>query len=160
MKRTVHRVGHPSRVVMVMAAFLAAIAFNSANLVLAASGGKKPAPAAKASHIDRTEARIMELHGALKITEGQEELWSALIHVMRENAKIMDTLAQAREEKAKTMNAVEDLKSYSGISDAYAEGMKKFIPPFEALYASMSDEQKKNADILFRHGQHGKAKRK
>jgi hypothetical protein len=160
MKRTVHCFAHPSRLVVVMVAFLAAICFINTNLVLAASGPKKPATAADASHVDRTEIRIQELHATLKITEGQEELWSALIQVMRENAKTMDNLAQARAEKSKTMNAVEDLKSYSGISDAYAEGLKRFIPPFEALYAAMSDDQKKNADTIFRHGEHGKAKRK
>ena len=28
--------------------------------------------------------------------------------------------------------------------------MKKFVPPFEALYNTMSDAQKKTADSLFR----------
>ncbi len=47
------------------------------------------------------------------------------------------------------MTAVDDLRSYSAITDAHAEGLKKFIPVFEALYASMSDAQKKNVDTLF-----------
>jgi hypothetical protein len=47
------------------------------------------------------------------------------------------------------MTALEDLKSYSEIADAHATGLKKFIPAFEALYASMSEEQRKNADSLF-----------
>jgi hypothetical protein len=38
--------------------------------------------------------------------------------------------------------------------------MKKFIPPFEALYASMSDEQKKITDTIFRTERHGKHRRK
>jgi len=38
--------------------------------------------------------------------------------------------------------------------------MKKFIPPFEALYTSMSDEQKKTTDTLFRTGKHGKHRMK
>lgn len=156
MKGTVYRFGHPGRLVVVMVAFLAAILFSSTNLVMAASGEKNPAAAAKASHVDRTEARIKMLHETLKITPAQEELWNALTQVMRENAKTMDTLAQARAEKTKTMNSVEDLKSYSEITDAHAEGLKKFVSAYEALYASMSDDQKKNADILFRTGKHGK----
>ena len=61
---------------------------------------------------------------------------------------------QARFEKAKAMTAVEDLKSYSEIAQAHADGLKNFIPVFEALYASMSDDQKKDADTLFRYGGH------
>ena len=49
------------------------------------------------------------------------------------------------------MNAVDDLKSYSEITEAHARGLKRFISVFEPLYASMSDAQKKDADTLFRH---------
>lgn len=48
------------------------------------------------------------------------------------------------------MTAVDDLKLYSALADAHAEGLKQFIPVFEALYASMSDVQKQQADALFR----------
>lgn len=160
MKRTVYHFAHPSLPVVVMAAFLVAIFFTGTNLLMAASGEKKSAAAVKTSHVDRTETRIKELHGTLKITQAQEESWNALIQVMRENAKTMDTLIQGRAEKAKSLNAVEDLKSYSEIAEAHSEGLKKFIPAFEALYAAMSDEQKKNADVVFRTGRHGHEKSK
>jgi hypothetical protein len=58
------------------------------------------------------------------------------------------------------MSAVEDLKSYSEIAEAHADGLKKFIPVFEPLYASMSDAQKKDADKLFQHPGREKAKPK
>jgi hypothetical protein len=61
----------------------------------------------------------------------------------------MADLIQSRVQNAKTMTAVDDLRAYQGIADAHAEGLKKLIPAFEALYASMSDEQKKNADAVF-----------
>ena len=38
--------------------------------------------------------------------------------------------------------------------------MEKLIPPFEALYASMSDPQKNMTDIIFRTGKHAKSRRK
>lgn len=47
------------------------------------------------------------------------------------------------------MNAVDDVNSYADIADAHAEGLKKFIPVLEALYHSMSEGQRKNADRLF-----------
>jgi hypothetical protein len=50
------------------------------------------------------------------------------------------------------MTAVGDLKSYGEIIDAHADGIKKLIPVFTALYASMSDAQKKAADTCFRQG--------
>ncbi len=109
-----------------------------------------PARAAKASGVDRVEARITMLHAKLGITPAQEDLWQNVTQVMRDNAQTMKALTQARADKAKTMTAVEDLTSYSEITNAHAEGLKKFIPVFEALYASMSDAQKAQADTLFR----------
>ena len=46
------------------------------------------------------------------------------------------------------------------IIDAHADGIKKLIPELTTLYASMSETQKKAADILFRHGnrKHGDRK--
>jgi len=81
---------------------------------------------------------------------------------MRDDAKTMEALIKARKEKASTMTAVDDLKSYGEIAQAHADGIKNFVSVFEPLYAGMSDAQKKSADMLFRH--HGnmksKAKRK
>lgn len=113
---------------------------------------------AKLSQIDRTEARIADLHAKLKISDAQEKQWSNVAQVMRENAAEMESLAKARKEKGSTLNAVDDLKSYSTIADAHAAGLKKFIPAFEALYAELSADQKQAADKLFtkiaRHGKH------
>jgi hypothetical protein len=111
-----------------------------------------PGQAANESGESRVEARIKDLHAKLKITQAQEEQWTKVAQVMRENAKSMDTLTHARFEHAKTMTAIDDLKSYGEITDAHADQIKKFTPVFATLYASMSDTQKKAADELFRHG--------
>ncbi|HXZ44837.1 MAG TPA: hypothetical protein VEH53_08390, partial [archaeon] len=71
--------------------------------------------------------------------------------MMRDDARRMEALIKARSENARTMTAVDDLKSYSEIVAAHEEGLKKFIPAFEFLYASMSDAQKKAADDIFRN---------
>ena len=47
------------------------------------------------------------------------------------------------------MDAVDDLRSYEQLTEAQVDGIKKLLPAFETLYASMSDDQKKNADIVF-----------
>jgi hypothetical protein len=44
------------------------------------------------------------------------------------------------------------LKFHSQLIEAHLSQTKKFIPPFEELYGSMSDEQKKRADAIFQEG--------
>jgi len=156
MKRKIYQAAFPATFIVVMAAFLSALFFAAATPSFAASGKKKPATTAETSAVDQTEARIKQLHGALKITEAQDELWNNLTLVMRENAKGMDTLTRDNAEKIKTMNAVEHIKFHSQITEAQLGQQKRFIPPFEALYASMSDEQKKTTDTIFQTGKHGK----
>jgi phage protein D len=164
MKRKAYQVAFSATLVMVMVAFLSTIFFVNANLSFAASGKKKSSAVARTSAVAYTEAQIKQLQGALNITEAQKELWNNLTQVMRENAKDMDAFTDAltkeRAESTKTMNAVEHMKFHSQITEAHSDQLKKFIPPFEALYSSMSDEQKKSTDTIFRTGIYGKAKRK
>lgn len=160
MKEKVNRFGRPATHLIMMAVFLAAVSFSWADLSLASSADPGSSPKVRRSHMERTEARIKDLETALKITPEQKGLWMALTQVMMDNAKTMEDLAKARVDKSKDMNAVEDLKSYSQFAEAQVEGLKKYIPAFEALYNSMSAEQKKNADVLFKMGRHGKHKRK
>jgi LTXXQ motif family protein len=126
-----------------------------------APAATSPRPAAKASRVDRVEARITRLHATLNITPAQEDLWRNVTQVMRDNANTMDALTKARADQAKTMTPVDDLKSYAELADAHADGLKKFVPVFEPLYASMSDAQKANANTIFRgHGRSRTAAKK
>lgn len=106
----------------------------------------------KAIQEDRVEWRIRDMHAKFKITAAQESQWAKIVQVMRDDAKIMDTLTQARVNHAKDMTAVDDLKSYGEIAEAHANGIMKMTPLFADLYASMSDAQKKEADTFFRQG--------
>jgi len=117
-----------------------------------------PMMGAKALSSEHVEARIAHLHTKLNITPEQEALWKDVAQVMLDNAKTMDELIKARSANAATMTPVDDLKSYSEIADAHADGLRQFIPVFESLYTSMSDAQKMNAAKLFRH--HGSTKSK
>jgi len=142
----------------VAAVLLAFMVLTSPSPARAASGDQGPATSVATPRSDRVEARIKELHTKLNITPAQEQLWNNVAQVMRDNAKTMEALIKARSEKAPTMTAIDDLKSYGEIAEAHADGLKKFIPAFEPLYAGMSDAQKKSADTLFR--QHGRTKSK
>jgi periplasmic protein CpxP/Spy len=141
MERNTHQFTYAAVRAVTAAALVATIAF--------ASG---PAIAAKASGVDRVEARITDMHAKLKITQAQEDQWGKVAQAMRDNQKAIEPLIEDRVKNAKTMTAIDDLKSYAAITDAHADGLKKFTPAFEALYAGMSDAQKKDADTLFRHG--------
>ena len=150
-------------------AFAAATIFGAVLLILpsAASAQASPAPApppasaAKAAPVHpRVEARIKSLHAALHITAAQEPQWQAVADVMRNNATTTGALIQERAAKAKTMTAVDDLQSYEAITEAHAAGVKKLASAFETLYASLSDEQKKDADAAFRRRPHASRPKK
>ncbi len=130
-----------TRLLAMLAAFLAVVTFAPAAAI-----------AVEKNHEDRTELRIKDMHARLKITAAQEDQWSKVAQVMRDNAKAMDELTESRMDHAKDMSAVDDLKSYGEITDAHADGIRKLTPLFATLYDSMSETQKKEADALFRHG--------
>jgi TolA-binding protein len=160
MKRKVYQIVFSATLVLVMAAFLSAIFFVNPNLSFAASAKKKSQTIATTSAVEHTEAQIKQLQGTLNITEAQQGLWNNLTSVMRENAKDMDALTKEKAENAKPMNAVEHMKLHSQITEAHLAQLKKLIPPFEAFYNSMSDQQKNITDMIFRTGKFEKSKRK
>jgi len=149
MKKSSYQFTYAAARAVAAVVMVATIAF-APNLVLAA----------QASHQDRAEARIKDLHAKLKITSAQEDQWAKIAQEMRDDAKSMDALTQKRAASTKTMTAVEDLKSYGEIAEAHANGIRKFTPLFETLYASMSDTQKKEADAVFRGGNRRKSTNK
>ena len=100
---------------------------------------------------NRVEERITDLRTRLVITAEQEDSWRKVADIMRDNANTMAALTQARTDKRAGMSAIDDLKSYSEIAAAHADGLQKFTPAFSSLYDSMSDTQKKNADAIFRN---------
>jgi hypothetical protein len=159
MKQKIYRVAFPVTLVVVMVVFLSAIFFANANLSFAASGKKKSPAVTRPSAVEHTEAQIKQLQGALNITEAQQELWDNLAAVMRENAQDMDVLNKERAEQIKPMNAVEHMKLHSEITQAHLDQLEKLIPPFEAFYDSMSDQQKNITDIIFRTGKYEKHKK-
>ena len=124
------------------------MAGNSKTISVASSSQAMTSPAS--SDANAVEARIKELHRKLHITAAQKPQWDNLAQVMRDNAQAMSDLKKQRASDAQTMNAVDVVKSYESVIEAHEDGMKKFVPPFEALYNTMSDAQKKTADSLFR----------
>jgi len=109
----------------------------------------QPAPAPSEANA-AVESRIKELHSKLHITAAQQTQWDNLVKVMRDNATAMIDLQKQRASDVKSMSAVDAVKSYAAVIEAHEAGMNKFVPAFQALYDSMSDQQKKIADAMFR----------
>jgi periplasmic protein CpxP/Spy len=97
-------------------------------------------------------ARINYLHEKLQITPAQEPLWADVAQAMRENAEAVAPLIEERAKSATGSNAIDNLGSYEKLGEAQLDGLKKFIAAFQALYASLSDDQKKVADAVVRLG--------
>jgi protein CpxP len=106
-------------------------------------------PRARPTPTERVERWIASLHDELRITSAQTPQWNSVAQVMRESEQSAHRLIEERNSRQKATNAVADLRSYEEITQAHADAVKRLLPAFQALYATMSDEQKKNADIVF-----------
>ncbi len=122
-----------------------------------------PAPATPAPHTPavhrsrpsqspeaRVEARITQLHKELSITPAQQGQWDPFAQVMRDNAKAFGQAIEDRAAKLKSMNAVESMQSYATLAELHAQDVQKLTAAFQTLYGSLSDAQKKAADVAFR----------
>jgi len=97
------------------------------------------------------ERRINDLRARLHITPQQQSQWDQFAQAMRDNAKELDQAYQQRAASFGSMNAIENMQSYAQIEQTRTQGLQKLVPAFQAVYASLSDEQKKQADELFRN---------
>jgi protein CpxP len=106
-------------------------------------------------HADYVEQRINDMHAQLKITDQQSQQWDAYAQTMRDNAHSTDQAFRDRAQKLPSMSADEVMKSYAALAQMHADNMQKLATAFSALYGTLSDDQKKIADTLFRN-EHGK----
>jgi hypothetical protein len=97
------------------------------------------------------ERRITDLHGKLHITSQQSQQWDQFAQVMRDNAREMDQIYKQRAQKLGSMSAVDNMQSYAQIEQQRAQDVQKLVPAFQTLYSSLSDQQKKTADQIFRN---------
>jgi periplasmic protein CpxP/Spy len=108
----------------------------------------------------RVNERIAQMHKRLKITPAQDQAWEGFAQVMRGNATSVEQAYRQRAVSVETMSAPENLRNFAQIEQARADGVQKLAASFETLYGSLSGEQKKTADAMFRHYQErGEARR-
>ena len=131
--------------------------------------GQTAAPAPQAAHgagseqkapEARVNDRIAQMHRRLKITPVQDQAWEGFAEVMRSNVLATDQAYQKRAASVATMSAPENLRNFAQIEQARAQGVQNLSASFDTLYGSLSDEQKKMADAMFRqYEERGEARR-
>ena len=99
---------------------------------------------------ERVEQRISDLHARLHITPDQQAQWDQFAQTMRDNAQRMQQTAQDRATKITTMNASENMQSYAQIAMQHAQNLQNLAASFQPLYASLSPDQQRTADTMFR----------
>jgi protein CpxP len=135
------------------------LATGSALAQTPAPSTSTPAPAAKTASGPTVEARVdrraAQMHEQLKITAAQETAWSAFAQAMRDNVSATDEGYKQRSASLPTMSAADNMRNFAQIEQARAQGVQNMATTFQALYDTLSDDQKKTADTLFRHyGEH------
>ena len=148
--------------VIAAAAILPAMLFAVSSTATSARAADTTTSSSSSHHAgpsrNAVEERITDLHKKLHVTADQQDLWNDMAQVMRANAQKMRDNVTDRSARLKSMNAVDDLRSYQKITDEHADGLKRLLPAFEALYAKMSPAQQKNADHVFGDQQHRAAR--
>ncbi len=97
------------------------------------------------------ERRIADLHSKLHITDAQKSSWDQFAQVMRDNARNMDQTFEQRSKRVDDMTAIENMQSYAQVAEEHAQDVQKLVGAFQTLYESMTPDQKRTADQLFRN---------
>jgi hypothetical protein len=96
---------------------------------------------------DHVEGRLAFLKTELKITDAQMPKWDAFADAVRANATSMsgmrESMMQSRQEALPAR-----IEQHEKVLSAHLEALRKIKTALEPLYASFSDEQKRNADQL------------
>ena len=106
------------------------------------------------------DARIGAIKAALRLTPDQEKLWEAVEAFIRKAAALRDQrieemrerMAQFREGMAPAFDPIARLRARADRIAMRATLMREFADAAAPLYASLSDDQKRRAFFLIRHG--------
>ncbi|MGE0260350.1 MAG: Spy/CpxP family protein refolding chaperone [Alphaproteobacteria bacterium] len=156
--RSAHRAGRPAALRVLAGAILMLSLGAAADSATAQTGnrsapaqaqsaaGQKPAAGRPAG--DPVEAQLGDIKKRLNITAAQQSQFDQFASVVKQNAQAMDSLMQ-KEAQAAEKSAVEGLRTAATFAQTEADNLKRLLPALEALYASLSDQQKRAADKLF-----------
>jgi hypothetical protein len=146
-----------------VAATLGGAALTAAPVVFAQSApaaADQTAPMPPRHHAERPlpgqfiEGRIAFLRTELKVTPQQQPLFDKLADEMRTTAKAMAARHEAMQAEFKKadhrpVSSLERLERRSAMMKEAAASSDRFLATYKPFYESLSDTQKKTADLLF-----------
>ena len=95
--------------------------------------------------------RLGRLQDTLRINPGQQQAWNQFANTSLQNATTLDQLYRQRRDTLQTMNAVQNMQTFTQIQLQQAQGMERLLPTFQQLYAELSPPQRQAADDMFRN---------
>jgi hypothetical protein len=98
------------------------------------------------------EGRLAYLKAELAISDAQAALWDGYVSAVKARATTMQDMHNSMMQVMQAGNAVARLQAHTQAMQSMVDSMKALLPPTEALYAALSDEQKKKADLLLGGG--------
>ncbi|HEX2150471.1 MAG TPA: Spy/CpxP family protein refolding chaperone [Stellaceae bacterium] len=115
-----------------------------------APAGQKPGAATRQAEPagNPIDTRLAEIKKRLNITAAQQPQFEKFADIVKQNAQAMEALMQKEQQNAK-QNALEGLRTAASFAQVEADNLKRLVPALEALYASLSEQQKRTADQLF-----------
>lgn len=108
---------------------------------------QKPPQGQAGSGEPNVDAQIADLKQRLKITSAQQSQFDALAAVIKQNAQ--DMMAHMPPPPSGTPTAIQSVTAAQAAAQTEADALKKLLPPLQALYDTLSAEQKRAADQLF-----------
>lgn len=94
------------------------------------------------------KGRLAYLKAELDITDAQGKAWDAYAEAVNERVATMQGMHENMSSMMHEGSAVDRMKARISAMQAMLEALKAVESPTEALYAELSDEQKKKADEL------------
>lgn len=97
-----------------------------------------------------TDAHLNVMRGRLKITPAQAPQWDVFATISRENAEEMHERFERRRVGLGRLDAAENMTDFAQIAELHGRQLLRLAAAFQALYASMTPEQQREADAYFR----------
>jgi hypothetical protein len=92
------------------------------------------------------EARLAYIKADLEITDAQAAVWDAYANAVRARHSAMEGMHADMMKAKESGNVVERMDARIKAMESMVESLKALKPATEALYAALTDEQKKKAD--------------
>lgn len=95
------------------------------------------------------EGRIAFIKAELAITDGQKDVWDAYAAALRKNLENMQHMRATMMGATRPATPVDRLNLHISTMESRLQALKDVKPALAALYATLSEDQKKSAEDVF-----------